>query len=670
MRKQSCSLAFLLLLLTAILCACGSSTDRDKDTGSGLMKSEWVGLLGEKFGYNSYESTEDIYSDMEAEDSYYSEIQACAEWGILPEEGAFHPNDRATWKYAIETAVRAIGLEKLNNSDAGMEVTEENLVDFFTSKIANVDVEDLDIALSETDAQLILEYVYDYASNLTLEERMKYTYQEGVKEASSESLTLNGDGITASINNGTAYEPGDVVYVEPSETNGAYAIRVNSVEGDEIAYEQAGIEDIYEELQITGTFKGTVINVEAADNVNVSLLDEPAGQMFAYADYAVTSEKEVDSVKTAELQKPKEGMTPAGVRVDGNSVKFDADLGEGVTLNVTVSDITVTSDVDFGILAGLKKADVTLSFRDEVTAKYTADHFSRQIPLGTVEVVLGSTPLTAKFSLVANIGFDGEVTLTYSSKLVANVNYKKGNGLAKSVSNNDPECDFHAEATVTAEPCIKAELCCLGRGLTNVKVTSGAVAIATADLDLLGDEPTCVDVYLYVPLRWVVNEDGCVMTSVSDKLKASAVVWDSDNSPVNQRFHWENGELVEACTRGSRKVETETVDENGEPYDEYAIFDFEEVVFGFIKVASQNIHLSGGESEAVEILSVPEGYSAGELIYEAEDTSVCSVKGDVVTAVGPGSTTLRIVTSDGKYSVYLSVVVEEEFNDTSGFQPL
>lgn len=668
MKKQICSLASLILFMTVMLCGCGSRAGKDINS-SGLTKSEWIGLLGNKFGYNSYESMENFYSDVRTGNPYYDEIQACAEWGILHEEGTFHPDEGATWRYAIETSVRAIGLEKLNNSNVGMEVREENLLDFFTSEIANVDAENLDIALSETDALLILAYTYDYASELILAEKMEYTYQTGVKEASFEDLTLNGDGITASVNDGTVYEPGDVIYVEPSETNGAYAVRVNSVEGDEITYEQAGMEDIYEELQITGTFEGTVINVEAAENVNVSLLNNSPEQIFAYADHDVT-EGILNSTKTTELHKTRDGMTPTGVRVDGNSVKFDANLGEGVMLKVVVSDITVTSDVDFGILSGLKKADVTLSFRDEVTAKYTAEHFSRQIPLGTVEVVLGSTPLTAKFNLVANIGFDGEVTLTYSSELVANVNYRKGNGLAKSVSNNNPACDFHAEATATVEPCIKAELCCLGRGLANVKVISGAVAIATVDADILGEEPACVDVYLYVPLRWAVNEDGCIMTSISDKLKASAVVWGSDNSPINKRFHWENGELVEVCTRGGEKVETETVDENGEPYDEYAIFDFEEVVFGFIKVASQSLHLSEGESIVVGILSVPEGYSTGELIYNVENTSVCSAKNGVVTAINPGSTTLQISTLDGKYSAYLSVVVEAEYNDTSGFQPL
>ena len=128
---------------------------------------------------------------------------------------------------------------------------------------------------------------------------------------------------------------------------------------------------------------------------------------------------------------------------------------------------------------------------------------------------------------MANLGFDGKVSLSYSSKISLMVNYEKGKGLGKSVSNNNPDCDFHADATITVEPCLKVELCFLGRGLTNVKVISGVVAISNVDIDLLGNEPNCIDVYMYVPLRWAINEDGCVMADLSDKLKASGVVWDS-----------------------------------------------------------------------------------------------------------------------------------------------
>ena len=250
------------------------------------------------------------------------------------------------------------------------------------------------------------------------------------------------------------------------------------------------------------------------------------------------------------------------------------------------------------------------------------------------------------------------------------MNYENGKGFAKSVENQNSQFDFHSDATITVEPGIKAELCCLGRGLANVKVYSGVVAIGNTDYDLLSNGPKCTDIYLYVPLRWAVNEDGCVMTDIDKKLKASETVWNSENSPINKRFHWEDGQLVEECTRGKEKVETKPTDENGEAYDEYNIFEFEEIVFGFIKTASQTLYLSEGETMSIGILSVPDGYSTQDLLFEPQDSSVCSTGAGSVTAVGSGSTTVKISTSDGKFSTYVAVIVEIEYNDTSGFQPL
>lgn len=668
MRKRIVFLLSVILLLATILCGCQKSSETTEMGGS-LTKREWAGLLGDKFGYNTYENTQDFYSDVSSDSAYYNEIQACAEWAILPEKGTFQPDDQATWRYAIETSVRAIGIEKLNNCDVGMEITEDNLIDFFVNKIANVDTAVLDTSLTMDDSVLILSYAYNYAVDLILPQKFDYTYNEGVKEAEADSVTLKGDGVTAIVRDSTSYQAGDMIYIKPSEESPAYAVRVNAVSGNEITYEQVGMEDIYQEVQVSGTYEATVFNIEPAEGVTISMGAVSDKPLLAYADNNLCLPSEIKAEHPV-YAKNNDSVVLTGIKKEGNNVKLNANLGDGVTLNVAISNITVSPDVDFGILKGLKKANVTMSFDDSVKAEYQAEHMSKQVPLGTIEMGIGPTPLTAKISLVANLGFDGKVTLTYSSKMSLMVNYEKGKGLGKSVSNNNPKCDFHADATVTVEPCLKAELCFLGRGITNAKVISGVVAIANVDFDLLGNDPNCIDVYMYVPLRWAINEDGCIMADISNKLKASGVVWDSENSPINQRYHWEDGQLVESCTRGKDKVETEPVDEEGKPYDEYKIFDFEEIVFGFIKVASQTLYLSEGESMAIGILTVPDGYSTGELLYQSENASICSVSGGTVKAISPGSTILKVSTPDGKFSVYVGVIVEMEYNDTSGFQSL
>ena len=238
------------------------------------------------------------------------------------------------------------------------------------------------------------------------------------------------------------------------------------------------------------------------------------------------------------------------------------------------------------------------------------------------------------------------------------------------MENQNAACDLYAKATITVEPAIKAEVCCLSRGIVNAKITSGVVAVGTLDVDFLGDEPACLDLLMWVPLRWALNEDGCILTDFIKNAKVSKVVWDSKSSKIKQHFHYEDMVLVDACTRGTeKKVETVVEEEERKPY-EYTVFDFQELVFGFIRVSAQAVHLAGGESKEISVISLPSGYDAGNLRYSAEDPSVCTVSGGTIRAKGPGSTRVVISTSDGKFNAYVSVFVEQEYHDTSGFEPL
>ncbi len=669
MKRMLCRVISVLLILSLFLSGCSKNKgDKAADEGGQLTKEEWIGLLGDKFGYNLYENEEPFFSDVSVDNAHFDNIQACKEWGILIEEGALEPESKITWQYAVETSVRAIGIEKLNLSNIDIEVSENNLKEFFTTNIGEIAQETWNMGLSETDGILLLAHAYDYAMNLTLAERYERTYTEAVKEVKAEDVVLKGDGVTASVTNGENYQEGDILYVEPSQDNPAYAIKIDSVDGDKVTYQLAEMEDVFEELHVTGTFEAGNISIEPAEGVTISMSNQNQAASITNASYIST-----DAALNHTLDQNEDGvMLLTGLNMQGDTVNFDANLPGGGTVNVSVSSIKVTTDVDYGLFKGLKKADFTVSMNDQVVASYSKseERSSGQIPLGSATIPLGPTPLTAELSLVVNLGFDGEATLTYSSTVVANANYRQGCGLASSVNNQNAACDFHAKATITAEPTVKAELGCLGGKIANVKVTSGVVAVATIDADLLGDEPTCIDILMWVPLRWAINEDGCIMTAISDKLRVSSVVWDANSSAVKQHFHWEDLVLVDACTRGTgEEVETEVVEEGDQPY-EYTVFEFEEIVFGSIRVASQVIHLSEEETLRIGVLSVPGGYDIGSLRYVAEDPSVCSVSDGVVTAQKPGTTQLQISTPDGKFQVFLSVFVEEPYEDTSGFQSL
>ena len=70
----------------------------------------------------------------------------------------------------------------------------------------------------------------------------------------------------------------------------------------------------------------------------------------------------------------------------------------------------------------------------------------------------------------------------------------------------------------------------------------------------------------------------------------------------------------------------------------------------------------------IGFLSLPDGYTPADLVYTPEDSTVCSAGGGSVTATGSGSTTLEIATPDKMFSVYVTVLVDEEYHDVSGFR--
>ena len=115
-----------ILVLTFMLAACGSKTNSGNspidsiqgasDTGNAtvLSRADYIGLVGQTFGFDDFEAKENFYSDVSSDNAYYKNIQACAEWKVIPALGNFEPDKDASLEFALATAVKAIGLPSLS----------------------------------------------------------------------------------------------------------------------------------------------------------------------------------------------------------------------------------------------------------------------------------------------------------------------------------------------------------------------------------------------------------------------------------------------------------------------------------------------------------------------------------------------------------------------------
>ena len=656
MRKRIiCFLLLFILVFSMTACQKSNKIGITENVGSGvheLNKDEFVGMLGDTFGYLTSEGEEAYFEDVTSANAYYEQIQACAEWEVIDNEKSFKPEEKATWRYAVESCVKAIGLEDIEDGK-NTGTLSDDLVEYFTENIASFDTSGLDKAIDSANARILLDCAKQYADEIEFEQKFESKYNEGVIEAKEGDIQLKGDGKSAFVLGDVSYKAGDIIYIPPTQSSVAQAIKVESVEDNLIKYSAAGVDDVYESLVVKGTYDGQIISaVGTSDSdaaINISSLEQIPGHTSYDSDFV-----------------------PTKVTTSGNSVIYTADLGEGGTLTVAIKDISLKADVDFGFFT-VKKANATLNFTDSINVDYKFDKtVSKSFNLGKITVNIGPTPLAVVVSLDVTVGANGEVTLDYSTDVCASIKFEKGKGIAPSITTSNENCDFHADITVTAKPKLLIDLRALGKSIVNANVTTGVVAIAKIDADLLGNDPTCIDLFIYVPLSFGVNENGCLVTDLFKNAKYRNDIWTSENSKVQMHRHWEDGTEVGECTRGEEKeVEIGNVDEDGEPWEPEEFFEgFEEMDVQMLWLDAQILYLTKGESSGIAITEIPEGYSESELVYKPEKTSVCTASGGKVTGVDEGSTTVEVSTKDGKYKAYFTVVVEYEYNDLSDFEEI
>lgn len=656
MKKRIISFLLLFILVFGMTaCQKNSKTGITENVGSEvheLNKDEFVGMLGDTFGYHTSESDGAYFEDVSSSNSYYNQIQACAEWEVIDTEKSFNPSDKATWQYAVVSCVRAIGLEDIEDGK-NTGTLGNDLVAYFTENIANFDTSGLDNAIDSANARILLDCAKQYADEIEFEQKFEPIYNEGVIEAKEGDIQFKGDGKSAFVIGNAGYKAGDIIYIPPTQSSVAQAIKVESVEDNLIKYSSAGVDDVYESLVVKGNYEGQVISAVGTSNsdaaINVSSLEQIPGHTSYDSDFVATK-----------------------VTTSGNSVIYTADLGDGGTLTVAIKDISLKADVELGFFT-VKKANATLNFTDSINVDYKFDKtVSKSFNLGKMTVNVGPTPLAVVVTLDVTVGANGEVTLNYSTDVCASIKFEKGKGIAPSITTSNENCDFHADITVTAKPKLTVDLRALGKSIVNANVTTGVVAIAKIDADLLGNEPLCIDLFIYVPLSFGVNENGCLVTDLFKNAKYRNDIWTSENSKVQMHKHWEDGTEVGECTRGKEKeVEVGNVDEDGAPWEPEEFFeDFEEMDVKMLWLDAQILYLTKGESSSIAITEIPEGYSESELVYKSEKTSVCTASGGEVTGVDEGSTTVEISTKDGKYKAYFTVVVEYEYNDLSDFEEI
>ncbi|MCM1191144.1 MAG: Ig-like domain-containing protein [Butyrivibrio sp.] len=682
MKKDKCNLRGLLCTLLVLLAAVCTGCGGEDSVGTGgkskegmLSRAEYIGMLGSSFGYDAYISESDIFSDVSSENEYYAQIQAAAEWGIIDREEAFEPDREASLEFALESAVRAIGTDDIEASGAAFN--PEQLADFYVSNIAQIDISSGEAPIDAATAGQIIEYAENYDRNLVLPQVAEMELAEGVKTAGI-GIRLNADGATGLLAPSDGYSVGDIVYFDATDTSLARAVKITGIEGEVFTFEEASVEETYAYINVRGTFPGKVVEaVSASDGANAGLAQDIYDEMKRYNSASAEGEYFLTLLSnSAKVDKGSDHIiftAEFDVQKSAGRSDMDGEAAANGKLVVGVKNISTDVTYEHAFLNPLKPKEIKFNFHFD-TEISTEIHGSAavSIPLGEAYIQVWG-PLNVKVMLTAHLGADGNVSISYTTANVLSAGWKKGTGLYKDFNSN-AKADFQADATLTAEATMLADLRVgfksISSSVVNAQITSGAVAVGKVEADLLGEQPTCVDLQLYVPLSWGLNQEGCLITDINKDWKYSAVIWNSENSPVKLHMHLEDWKRMsgDICTR-TEVVEQELTTPEGEPLEEINPFDFEPIEFDFIELVSYAMYLGEGESLNIGFANIPEGYAQSDLKYEVSDPAVCSVSDGTVKGNAAGSTVVKISTGDGMFTVTLAVTVNEDYS-IEGFQTL
>lgn len=623
-------------------------------------RGEWINEIANVFGLNSSYSDEPYFEDVKEENKYFIAIQACAEWEIIDKEGNFEPDKRADVNFAMVTAVKAVGLDRIAKSVDGKTLnTEKEIINYFNDNSSIKYI--LGSSLYMDTAEHILTDVGRMYSGLQLKQYQDVELKENVISPKTSDIIFSADGETATVRNGT-YNVGDIICFEPSTSypEGKYA-KVTSINGNTIKYAEPSLDEIAEHVTIYGTYQPEILGVvPLMDGVEVETIDGVEVQPQSYQSddgFGIIYLKNTDSPLNATPLAKTFNLGDIDLKI--NATAKSGNDSVTVAGGVKLKNIKATVDLDvWGIV--VKKAEISVTDTIE-TSISVSGQLEKTFNIAKVPCKLWGV-VGVDFVLAVKIGLEGSVSFVWSVDTSQSVEYKPLRTPKFHASGSNSNLDVELKAKAYIKPEFKAEFVIGPASIANVGAYSGVEASAKTKIVGTSEDVGCVDVSAYVPLTIFVGAetkkgDDTLLGKLG--VKKSWAIWTSSTSPVKKKWHIEDFEIVPECTKDKKEEKTEDDIENVEEttIDNDLINQIIEID-QYLVISSYYVVLDEGQSDILKVTELPEGYAYTDLAFLSDNSSVATIQNDgTIVAVGSGSCNIKVSTNDGKYEQYCSIRV-------------
>jgi len=606
-------LAFILSILTLLAAIFPGLVSEPVE---GITQGDWIQMLDEQFGMTTYESQEPYYDYITPENPYFQYVQIAYEWGVITDEDVLKLDEFVTNEFVAVTLVR-VALLALEDGEAAPQIKNAKSLQY-PDEVAVAVAYGLvtlpgngkfKVAVMAKEAALAA-----LAKAKELWANKKFgaaTMTTGAGEdvidlsAKVDSYTVANDKVVLAAAQAADLQVGDIYILPPTAANpegAAYRVAsIAMVGGKAVITNQAvALEDVYSDLD----FEGDIMpNLNAAKIVagdgsvlqNAVLL--PAGG---------TSQSVADLLQKLDVNFSL-GKFDFGLKVVENG--FNLDIGttvcDGVRIakSYNVSNLVISTKFDGNI--ALKdineayiRADYTLKDVTKLTGSYAAsvavdqsklpagaepidfitaakqglltlvDGGGSKITVFTLNIPVGSTPITISLDVNIRISVYGKIEITIESSNVKGVEIVNNKlRVINEVEYLNETFDIMADVRFTVGLCLSVKV--LGfivvdaefQGGIGVKVTAfiktdAAEYVIECPLDLAIQIPYpcggmeapefCGNAKVYGIMSVSVGQNSKLL-----KLLGLTKTWNifDENNAVLYNFHIEETGIVPQCTR-------------------------------------------------------------------------------------------------------------------------
>lgn len=393
----------LILSLSMMLGCLASLSGCSKSDNQNVKMGQWLSMINEAFGMDSYVQEEPYFSNIDEKNKYFEEVQVATEWEVINTTQKIDVNKSITWKEALVSLVNA---GNFTSSDSTDEEKIDCAINNFDTSIRKYW---MNREIKYSNAIVLLATAQRLWANRTFEERVEEVrFKEGVKDFSenreiAENYIINGDTTVLSSANEVNLKVGDV-YVLPTNDKsiGTKVYKVESISqengkvyiknSDDIdLYDIA--EDIFLRETVIPTASNTVLYDAAGNVLSGDVIIEPQSS-DSIADgkiiplIATNTNTEIQQLASSKMKhefefkcdgKPYKGVI--SYKLDGSldlNVKVEPDKEKGsnnatgAVIEAGIDNIKVTNEIDYSWFK-LHSASVRVDYETTLSSGFSTE---------------------------------------------------------------------------------------------------------------------------------------------------------------------------------------------------------------------------------------------------------------------------------------------------------